>query len=134
MAYQKLIIQGNIGQIHDVKYTPSGDVILGFSVAYSEGKDKPTTWFNCTAFKKTGQFVQDYFKKGDGIIVEGRIKCEKYKSKEGVEKEAWKVDVDKVAFAGGKSDKPEQSQSAEKPSRDVFKEAAADEFYSDVPF
>lgn len=119
MAYQKLIIQGNIGQIHEPRYTADGKAVVGFSVAYSEGRDKTTTWFNCTAFGRSGEFVQQYFQKGDGIIVEGRIQCEKYTDKNsGAERESWKVSVDKVAFSGGKKDSvdsaPEPRQSSPK--------------------
>ena len=132
MSYQKLIIQGNIGQIHEARFTPAGDMVLGFSVAYSEGKDKPTTWFNCTAFKKSGEFVQKYFNKGDGMIVEGRIKCEKYQGKDGTEKESWKVDVDKVAFAGGKREGGEVEPTAK--ARPVNKSLTNKNFESDIPF
>ena len=131
MSYQKIIIMGNIGQIHEPRFTTTGDMVLGFSVAYSEAKDKPTTWFNCTAFKKTGEFVQKHFAKGDNILVEGRIKCEKYTDKQGIEKESWKVDVDKVSFAGGKAVK-DDAPPATKPKANV--QAAVDPFDSDIPF
>jgi single-strand DNA-binding protein len=131
MAYQKIIIQGNVGQVHEPKYTQSGDMVLGFSVAYSEGKEKPTTWFNCTAFKKTAEVVQKYVHKGDAVLVEGRIKCEKYTSKEGVEKEAWKVDVDKVVLLNNKRD-----DAPHEPAKVTHTPTGApvDSFDDDLPF
>ena len=136
MSYQKIIIQGNVGQVHETKYTTSNDAVVGFSVAYSEGKDKPTTWFNCTAFKKTAEVVEKYVHKGDAILVEGRIHCEKYKDKSGQDKEAWKVIVDKVALLGGKksTDSPvaETNQQVAQDSKPQAK--AFDNFDDEIPF
>jgi len=130
MSYQKIIIQGNVGQVHQTKYTASNDAVVGFSVAYSDGKDKPTTWFNCTAFKKTAEVVEKYVQKGDAILVEGRIQCEKYQDKTGQDKEAWKVVVDKVALLGKKS----SSESKPEPEKQAFVAASLDGFEDDLPF
>lgn len=141
MAYQRIIIQGNVGQIHEPRYINNGDMVLGFSVAYSEGKDKPTTWFNCTAFKKTAEVVQSYVHKGDSILIEGRIKCEKYTAKDGQEKEAWKVDVDKVALLNNKREPAQDAHNTAKadgyaPASDKPSPAKGgfDNFDDDIPF
>lgn len=132
MAFQALVIQGNVGQVHDSKYTSDGKHILGFSIAYSEGKDKPTTWFNCIAFGKTADLVKEYVQKGDPLIVEGKIICEKYQDKTtGQEREAWKVKVNNIGLLGGKR---EQTKHHEEKSNGYQKQELPDTFDNDIPF
>lgn len=136
MSYQKLILQGNVGKINEPRYTATGDLVLGFSVAYSEGKDKPTTWFNCTAFKKTAELVQQYLKVGDQVIVEGRIKCEKFTDKNtGQEREAWKVDVSQIGLLNNKRDDAQQAPEPKpEPAKQDYGKGGFDNFDDDVKF
>ena len=130
MSYQKIIIQGNVGQVRPTKYTSSNDAVVGFSVAYSDGKDKPATWFSCTAFKKNAEVVEKYVQKGDAILVEGRIHCKKYQDKTGQDKEAWEVIVDKVALLGKKS----SGESKPAPEKQASVADSLDCFEDDIPF
>jgi single-strand DNA-binding protein len=53
---------------------------------------------NCTAWQKTGVFVNTYFKKGDGITIDGRLESRKYVDKDGNNRTAWEVVCDNVEF------------------------------------
>ena len=70
--YQKIFIVGNLGKDPEMAYTPDGKARTTFSVATSERKDK-TAWFRVTAWERTAEIVNQYAKKGQRVLVEGRL-------------------------------------------------------------
>lgn len=72
-----------------------------------KGDKKEADFVNCTAFGKTGVFVNQYFKKGDGISVTGRWESNTTE-KDGKKNTYWGVAIDRVEFPiGGKKSGPE---------------------------
>ena len=62
--------------------------VVKFSMATSqkykskEGEQvEKTQWHNCVAFKKTGEIIEKFFKKGDEIIIEGAIEYNEHEGK-----------------------------------------------------
>ncbi len=78
--------------------------IANFSIAitrdYKKDGEPDADFFNCVAFGKTAEFIQEYFSKGQQICVEGKIKNSTYENKEGVKKNKSEVLVDRGYFAG----------------------------------
>ena len=72
-------------------------------MAVDEPKDKngekKVNFFNCVAFKSGAVFVSKYFKKGDGIIVIGRM--DSYKGND--EKTYWNIIAESHDFPLGRS-------------------------------
>lgn len=120
----------------ELKATGSGVEVCNFTVAVDRrvGKDgeKKADFIDCTAWRKTGVFVDKYFKKGDGINVVGRMESEKYQDKDGNNRTAWKVTVDEVEFHYGKKGSSDYSASSESDPLDQF--APADDGGGDLPF
>jgi single-strand DNA-binding protein len=90
----------------ELRSTGSGVEVCSFTVAVDRraGKDgeKKCDFIECTAWRKTGVFIDKYFKKGDGINVVGRMESEKFQDKDGNNRISWKVTVDDVEFHYGK--------------------------------
>lgn len=103
-----IVIHGRITRKPELKTTDSGIEVCNFSVAVNRptGKDKKSVadFFDCTAWRQTGAFVEKYFDTGDGIIVYGAMHSRKYPAKDGSERTAWNLDVDHVEFAEKKGD------------------------------
>ncbi len=80
-------------------------IISNFSIAisrdYKKDGEPDVDFFNCVAFGKTAEFIQQYFSKGQQILVEGKIRNSTYESKDGIKKNKSEVLVDKCYFAGG---------------------------------
>lgn len=73
------IIVGNLGRDPEMRYLPSGTAVTNISVADNRqwtdkdgNKQKETTWFRVSFFGKLGEVINQYFKKGDPIYIEGR--------------------------------------------------------------
>lgn len=126
----KIIISGRLTKDPELKSTGSGIEVCNFTVAVDRrvGKDgeKKCDFIDCTAWRKTGVFVEKYFKKGDGINVVGRMESEKYTDKDGNNRTAWKVTVDEVEFHYGKKSGSDSNEAFPDDPMDQFVPAAED--------
>ena len=102
----------------DPKLESSGNGVeyCRFSVAIErnykkDGGEKQTDFIDCTSFGKQAAFIEKYFHKGDGIMVEGRMESDKYVDKDGNNRTKWKIMVDRVEFPPSRKGQPEPAQS-----------------------
>ncbi len=102
-GFTAITVMGNLGKDPEVKFMADKKAVANFSIAVSEGKDKPATWFRCAAFGKTAELIGQHFTKGNPILVNGRIECRKYE-KDGVQKESWDVNVERFSFVDRKAE------------------------------
>ena len=96
MAFNQIIILGNLGKDAEVKPLESGINVITFNVAVTERwKDKNeqeqerTDWFTVDYFSKSDKVVQ-LLKKGTAVMVEGRMVSREYE-KDGQKRNAWSV-------------------------------------------
>lgn len=124
-------ISGNLGKDAEVRHLPTGDAVCNFSVADSQGRDKPSIWWNCSLFGKRAESLSQYLTKGQTVTVIGTITEREWTDKEGNKRKAQEVRVSDLALQGGKRDAAEQTQ---KPAgKQQF--STPDNFVSDdVPF
>ncbi len=78
---QVVTIAGNIGKDAELRRMQGGDAVAGFSVAVSEGRDKPTTWWDVSLFGKRGESLCQYLTKGSRVTVTGRFSTREYEGK-----------------------------------------------------
>jgi len=78
--FHTIIIAGNIGRDPEMRYTPSGVPVTSFSVASSrqysntQGQTvKETIWFRVTCWSKLAEYANNYLKKGNKVLIEGRL-------------------------------------------------------------
>lgn len=78
--YQKIIIIGNLGSDPEMRYTPSGQAVCNYSVAVNRTwtsndgvKGEETTWFRVSSWGKRAELDNQYLKKGQRVLVEGRL-------------------------------------------------------------
>ena len=106
---------GRITKDIELQTTKTGTEYAKFTVAVNRKKDKngeqKADFVDCTAWGKTAAFVQKYFKKGDGIVVEGRFESDTYDAKDGTKRTKWGVSVDNIEFPQGGKGKSEQPNS-----------------------
>lgn len=102
-----ITIHGRITRKPELKTTSGGIEVCNFAVAVNrpiaKGKEQIVDFFDCTAWRQTGAFVEKYFDTGDGIIVQGAMHSRKYTAKDGNERIAWTLDAERVEFAEKKT-------------------------------
>ena len=103
----KVIIVGNLGRDPEVRYAQSGMAICKLNIAVTErikdgadGWKDATEWFRVTCFGKMAENAGQYLQKGRQVYVEGRLRTDTYKDKDGVEKRSTEVICNTVQFLG----------------------------------
>jgi len=98
-----ITIMGRLTKDPELTTTQSGVEMTKYCVAVDEQKgkngDKKTNFFNCVVFHQGAAFVAKYFKKGDGIIVRGRM--DSNKGNDG--KTYWTLIADRHEFPLGRT-------------------------------
>ena len=100
----------------DVEYgtTNSGVSYANFSVAWNEkyNENEQQLFMNCRAWRGTADLLNKYFKKGDELVIEGKLITETYE-KDGQNKSSTRMVVDRVHFTYGKKNNDGQGQGQE---------------------
>lgn len=104
----KIILIGRLTKEPELKACNSGTEVCNFAIAVDRrmkdaNGEKLTDFIDCTAWGKTGVFVNTYFHKGDGIAIEGRMESRKWQDKDGSNRISWGATCDNVEFAPGKA-------------------------------
>lgn len=113
----KVMLIGNVGKEPELKYTTNGVAVCTTSLATSESwkdesgaKQEKTEWHNLVAWRKTGEIIAEYVKKGDKLYVEGKIQTRSYEDKNGVKRYITEIVVSDITMLGGVMQ--EQSQAS----------------------
>lgn len=110
-------IMGRLTADPELKQSQSGNYITTFSVAVDNGKDKngeklPADFPRCVAFGNTAEMINKWFHRGDGIIIEGKLKTGSYDDSRHPDVKHYTTDVYvfRVEFPLGKAQQSQQSQ------------------------
>jgi single-strand DNA-binding protein len=89
MNINHITISGRLGADAELKYTQNKLAILNFSIAQGDYQKDGTTkpmWFNVIVFDKYAEALATTLKKGDEVIVAGKLKVRSYQQRDGVER------------------------------------------------
>ena len=101
---------GRLGRDPEVRYTQAGRPVASFSLAVDRDfKDKAsgervTDWIPVVAWEARAKFVQQYFRKGQLAVVEGRLQIRDWTDKDGNKRRSAEVVADNVYFGDSKRD------------------------------
>lgn len=86
------------------------NTVTSFTVAIDRGygEDKKTDFITCEAWNGRGEFIEEYFRKGQRIAVTGALNIDKWQDEDDNWHEKAKVTVNNVYFceSGSKDEKP----------------------------
>lgn len=111
----KVIIQGRLTKDPELKHTQSGISKLLFTVAWSEKyKEVETKCFLlCEAWRQTAEFINNYFRKGQEINLEGHMVTEDWNGEQ-----VTFCTIDKAHFCGSKADNAPKQEAKPQPQAD----------------
>ena len=95
----RIEVMGNLGKDPELRYLPNQTPVTSISVAYTEKwRDKKTgqpqestEWFTVVLYGRQAETVCGYMKKGDCIMVWGKMKSRRYTGKDGIERTVHEV-------------------------------------------
>lgn len=138
---QVAIITGNIGQDHELRYTPNGKAVLNMSVATSlvwtdkdGNKQTETEWHRCVLFGGNAENTAKYTGKGSKVQIIGRLRTRKWQDRDNVDRWMTEILCREIHFldrkpADGKDD-------GEATSQPPIADAEPENFdnFDDIPF
>lgn len=142
------MIIGRLTRDPEIRTTPGGASVASFSVATSfnwtdknDGQKKEQTEFhNVVAWRKLGEIVGQYLKKGSQVYIEGRLQTRSWEGQDGKKNYRTEIVADNMIMLGrpgaGSSSPapfPASAQPAEQPEpKSDIPEIQIDD--SDIPF
>lgn len=88
-GFNKVILAGNLTRDPELRYTPSGTAIAKFGLALNrKWKDQSgelkeeVTFVDVDAFGKQAELIGQYLKKGQPLLVEGRLRTDSWEDKQ----------------------------------------------------
>ena len=124
----KVIMTGNLTRDPELRVTQGGISVARFGIAvnrpFSKDKENAVDFFNIVTFNKQAEFVNKYFKKGQRIIIEGRLQTSSYTDKDNNKRTAVEIITDNIEFGSSKG--------KDSPTDDTGNYCAQDD--ADIPF
>ena len=100
----KAILMGRLGKDPELKRTQAGGAVISVSLATNEREKQGDAWVDVTewhdvvVFGRTAELIAERCRKGEMLLVEGRIKTRKWTGQDGVEKRRTEVVAADVRF------------------------------------
>lgn len=99
----KIIIEGRLTSDPELRLTQNGVATVSFTVAcdrpvYKKGQEKKTDFLPVKAWRNTAEFASRYFKKGDAVLIIGRMHAEPYDDKDGNKRTFYHILAEEVNF------------------------------------
>lgn len=98
-----ITLTGRLGSDPEMRFSASGTAVVSLRVVTNtrwndngEWKDKDTTWWQVTAFKQLAENVTESLRKGDLVVIVGRVFAEDWETKEGEKRTTFKVIADHI--------------------------------------
>ncbi len=131
--FNKVILAGRLVRDPEPRQASTGEVMSLFTLAVDRGyKDEGADFFDCVAFRKTANFVNDYLKKGRLVLVEGNLQINKWTDREGVKKEKPQIIAQRVEALESKKEVERQENKNDEVENQEITEEDADSYFKDL--
>lgn len=123
-----ITITGRLAQDPEMRFTSSGKAMCNLSIPdqkrtkgdSGQWEDaSATTWFRVTVWGEQAEALAEHARKGDEVVVTGRLITREWTDKEGGTRSSLEVDFAKVGFtpggARGQRQQPAQQQNQPQP-------------------
>ncbi|MBR5278092.1 MAG: single-stranded DNA-binding protein [Clostridia bacterium] len=137
MAFNRVIMIGNLVADPELKTTPSGVSVIRFSIAVNRrftrsGEQAQTDFFNVVAWRQTAEFVSRFFTKGKPILVSGQLQNSNWTDNNGVKHYSVEIVADEVSFVERKSEGGAPMQSMSQNNVPTYGTPTADSGFEDL--
>ncbi len=148
----KAILMGRLTRDPELRYTQSNLPVIRFSIAVDRNRigqngERQTDFIDIVAWRKTAEFVSQWFAKGQMIVVVGSIQSRRWQDKNGNNRTSIEVVAEEVQFGDSKKTReggtqqqqnyqpyadPAPAPSYDMPTANDFSEISDDD--GEVPF
>lgn len=83
-SFNKIELMGNLTRDPELRHTSKGTPVANFGLAVNNPRSKEenaVTYFDCTAWRETGQIISQYKQKGELVFISGRVEQDSWTDK-----------------------------------------------------
>lgn len=100
-----ITVVGNLTGPVDLKFTPSGAAVAGFTIASTarvfdkksnEWKDGEPLFLRCTAWRQMAENAAESLEKGTRVIVHGRLHQRSYEGRDGSRQTSTELEIEEI--------------------------------------
>jgi single-strand DNA-binding protein len=144
VSFNRVVLAGNLTRDPELRFTNNGIPVCQFGIAVNRvrSKSEEVDFFDITAWRELGETIANYKKKGDPILVEGKLQFRTWEAQDGSKRSKVDVVADNVQFLGRGDPSGEGGASADggQRSRAGARQSSRDdvdlneEDFDDIPF
>lgn len=107
-SYNKIILMGNLTRDPQLSYLPSQTAVVEIGLAVNhrykdqQGNQQEKVCFvDCRMFGRRAEVLNQYLRKGQPLLVEGRLELDQWKDQQGNPRSKHRVFIETFSFVGG---------------------------------
>jgi single-strand DNA-binding protein len=107
-SFNKVILMGNLTRDPQLRYLPSNTAVCDVGIAVNRRwRDKDgnmrdeVCYVDATAWARSAEMINQYLKKGQPILIEGRLKLDQWTGQDGQKRSKLGVVIENFKFVGG---------------------------------
>ena len=107
--FNEVVLLGHLAKEPELSYLTNQTAVCNFAIAVNDSwknaegtKQERVMFIDCSLFGKRGEALRKYLKKGDPVLICGKLVFEQWKSKSGDNRSKHKLQVREFSFVGGK--------------------------------
>jgi len=109
-SFNKVILMGNLTKDPELRYTSSGLAVANFSLAINRRtakdgeKREEVDFFDIETWDKQAELCSEYLSKGRSVLVEGRLKQDRWEDEAGNKRSKVKIVATAIQFLPKRSE------------------------------
>ena len=108
------VLKGRLCKNPELSTTTSGMPVCRIRIAVPRrDKQSGADFVTCVAFKSQAEFLNKYFRSGQGILIQGTLRINQWEGDDGIKREGCEVLINNIDFCGAKQENKPSEQSKE---------------------
>lgn len=102
VSFNRVVLAGNLTRDPELRFTNDGVPVCSFGMAVNRvrSKSEEVDFFDISAWRELGETIANYKKKGDPILVEGRLQFRSWEAQDGSKRNKVDVVAENIQFLG----------------------------------
>ena len=113
VSFNRVVLAGNLTRDPELRFTNDGIPVCSFGLAVNRvrSRNEEVDFFDISAWRELGETIANYKKKGDPILLEGRLQYRTWEAQDGSKRSKVDVVADNVQFLGRPGDSDDGASS-----------------------
>jgi len=103
MSYNKVVLVGRLTHDPETRQTIDGNLITTFTLAVNRaGNGNEADFIRIVTFRKLAELAHNYLQKGRMVLVDGKLRINKWKTNDGQPRSTVEIWADNIVFVDSK--------------------------------